>query len=202
MIKKRKNYKRDTEFLFEVGCFRHLSRSWKRFLNSDVANNTEHTLRVIWIALFLAEREGVENVEKVLKMALLHDVGESRTGDVDYLSRQYTERKEDEAISDIFGGTSLEQEFRVLWDEYAERKNIESQIVKDADNLDVEFELAEQRACGHSMGSVWQERRKKSVYPKLFTQSAREIWNAVQKSDVHDWHLNARNRFQDGDWKK
>ena len=36
--------RRDTEFLFEIGCFRFLPRSWKRFLNSDFANNAEHTL--------------------------------------------------------------------------------------------------------------------------------------------------------------
>jgi len=199
MIKKRKNNERDVELLFEIGCLRHLPRSWKRFLNPDVANNTDHIFRVMWIALLLAKREGVKNEEKVLKIAMLHDIGESRTGDVDYLSRQYTERKEDRAMSDMLQGTGLKLEFLALWKEYAERKSIESRIVKDADGLDIELELAEQRASGHSIGSLWQKERNKSVYPKLFTQSAREMWNAIQKSDVHSWHSDARNRFKDGD---
>lgn len=201
-MKNKKNHKRDIEFLFEVGCLRYMPRTWKRFFNPDVANNTEHTLRVIWIALLLSEYEDVRDKEKVLKMALIHDLTESRTGDVDYLSRQYTERKEDKAIGDIFKDTAFEKELLALWREYEQRKNIEARIVKDADNLDVELELAEQESRGHSVGAIWSGQRKKLVYPKLYTNSAKKLWNKIHQSEIHDWHLNANNRFWYGDWKK
>jgi len=201
-MKKTKNYKRDIELLFEVSCMRHIQRSWKRFFNPDVANNTEHTMRVIWIALLLSEYENTGNKEKIFKIALIHDLTESRTGDVDYLSRQYVERKESEAIDDILKNTIFEKEYKKLWHEYEKKENIEAKIVKDADNLDVELELAEQKARGHSLGLIWNKQRKKIVHPKLYTKSAKILWDKISKAKVHDWHLNTNNRFKGGDWKR
>ena len=176
------SFKRDIELLFEVGTFRHLDRIWKQFLNPDVANNAEHTFRVAWIALTLAKYENVKDHGKILKMALVHDLPESRCGDVHYLSRQYVKRNEDLAVEDMFKDSIHESEFRNIWREYEDRKSIESKIVKDADNLDVEFELRELFKQGHTVGSIWKQQRKKNVYPKLYTQSAGKIWNEVNDS--------------------
>lgn len=197
-----KNYKRDIELLFEIGCMRYMARSWKRFFNPDVANNAEHTLRVAWIALMLSKYDKIGDKEKILKMALIHDLTESRTGDVDYLSRQYTERKEDKAIGNIFKGTVFEKELPLLWREYEEKKSMEAKIVKDADNLDVELELVEQESRGHSIGKLWNDLRKKIVYPKLYTNYAKKLWDEIHRSNVHNWHMNADNRFRNGHWKK
>jgi putative hydrolases of HD superfamily len=195
------NKKRDIELLFEIGCFRFVQRTWKRFMNPDVANCAEHTFRVVWIALTVAKYEKNVNHEKLLKMALMHDLAESRTGDVDYLSRQYTQRNERQAEHDLFSGTVHEDELMLL-EEYAKRESIESKIVKDADILDVELELIETKSRGHSMGTIWTKDRKDKVYPKLYTQSAKKMWEDMHKANPHDWHLNGRNRFTKGDLKK
>ena len=193
---------RDIELVFEISCLRHLDRSWKRFFNPGFANNAEHIFRVTWTALIIAAQEQRGDHEKILKMALLHDIGESRTGDVDYITRQYTTRDDDRAMSDILKSTSLEEEFSVLWKEYEERTSIESQIVKDADTLDVEIDLREARARGQEIGTFWDKERRERVYPTLFTASARKMWAEIHRQSPHDWHLNAPNRFTDGDWKK
>jgi len=181
---------------------RFMQRTWKRFGNPDVANNTEHSFRVAWTAWMLAEHEQKGDKEKILKMALVHDITESRTGDVDYLSRQYVERKEEGAIHDIVRDTVFEKELVALWQEYEKKASIEAKLVKDADNIDVELELMEQKSKGHPIGTIWNASRKKAVYPKLFTSSAKKLWDEIHKSGVDDWHLNANNRFKGGDWKK
>jgi putative hydrolase of HD superfamily len=201
-MKQKKNSQRNIELMFEIGCLRHMPRSWKRFLNPDTANNTEHTMRVIWLALLIAKYEKPVNEEKILKMALVHDMPESRTGDVDYLSRQYVERKEEKAVSNIFGETIFEKEMPELWHEYEKRASLEAKIVKDADNLDVELELMEQISQGHSMGSIWQTWRQKKVYPRLYTAFAKKFWQEIRQAEPHDWHLKADNRFNEGDWSK
>jgi len=71
--------KRDVEFLFEIGALRLIPRQWQRFHLPFVQNLTEHHYRVVWLALLIANREGKGNVEKIMKMALVHDVAESRT---------------------------------------------------------------------------------------------------------------------------
>ena len=192
--------KRDIELLYEVGCMRFLQRNWRQFLNADFSNETEHSYRVAWIAMILAKHERVKDLGKIVRMALVHDVGESRSGDVHYVSRQYTERDEKLAIEDVFSGTSLEQEMKELWHEYEERKTLEAKIVKDADNLDVEFELKEQEAKGETLRKYWQDARER-VYKNLFTQSAKRLWREIQSSSPHDWHFFARNRFTAGDWR-
>ena len=106
--------KRDIEFLFEIGDFRNIDRAWKQFFSANNANNAEHSFGVIWLALLLAKYEKNKNPEKILKMALVHDLGESRTGDAHYVSKNYTTRNEKKAIQDIFKDTVL-QEMIDLW---------------------------------------------------------------------------------------
>jgi len=199
------NISRDIDLLYELGAIRHIDRMWKRFLNADFANNTEHLFRVAWIALVIAKHEGVTNTDKILKMAIAHDIAESRTGDVDYLSRQYVERKETLAIDDILEDTILEEEFKALLHEYELRESIESRIVKDADNLDVDMELREQADRGHALPSrpEWVAMRKHVRDTKLYTKTAKKMSEAITESDPHGWHVNSqRNRLKGGDWKK
>lgn len=194
------NKERDIEFLFEVGHLRLMRRMWRRFFNSEVANVAEHSFRVIWIALLLAKKEKVKNEEKILKMAMVHDIAESRTGDVDYLSRLYADLKEELAIGDMIDKTIFEKEFLNLWKEVEEKKTIEAKIIKDADTLDVNLELREQMI--QSVAGKFESFREELVKPKLFTQAAKEYWSIIRKADAHDWHFKSRNRFSKGDWKK
>lgn len=193
--------KRDIELLFEIGFFRFIKRSWQRFLALSSANNAEHSFRVAWIALMLAKYEKVDNHEKILKMALVHDLPESRCGDVDYVSREYTKRKESDAIADSLKETIFGKEMVDIWNEYEKRESIEAKIVKDADNIDCELELGELKEQGSSLKEIWQNNRRKMVYPKLYTDSAKKIWDEIETANPHDWHLMGKNRFNSGDWK-
>ncbi len=191
--------KRDVEFMFEVGALRFLQRNWKQFLGPQFQNITEHTIRVIWISLILAKKENVTNTEKIMKLALVHDIAESRTGDTQYVSRLYNEQDEDQAIKDIFQDTLLAEEFMALAEEYEKRESPESKIVKDADILDVDLELQEQSKMGCSLREEWKPQRN-AVYNTLYTESAKEFWKEIRQANPHDWHL-SKNRLTHGDWK-
>lgn len=195
--------KRDVEFLFEIGALRHIPRQWSRFHLPFVQNLTEHHYRVTWLALIIAAREGKGNIEKIMKMAIAHDIAESRTGDVDYLARQYVDRHEDKAIADMLDQTSLQAEFLALIEEYEKRESIESKIVKDADNLDVDLDLREQASTGHRIADEWESNRRYVGENKLFTKTAREMHKAIWEANPHDWHnLSPGNRHLGGDWKR
>ncbi|QQR92415.1 MAG: HD domain-containing protein [Candidatus Iainarchaeum archaeon] len=193
---------RDLELLYELTSLRFIKRTWTQFLSPGMENDAEHHFRVAWIALTFAKMEGIQDIGKVARMALVHDIAESRTGDVHYVSREYTKRMENEAIHEILRETGAENELLELWKEYEKRESPESKIVKDADNLAVNMELQEQAAMGNPVKNVWTENRKFIYENKLFTPSAKRLWEAIDKSNPHDWHLNARNRFNSGDWKK
>lgn len=196
-----KKFSKDLDFLYEIGSIRHLVRTWTQFVRSDVANVTEHIYRVIWIALVIAKHEKNVNTEKLMKMALVHDITESRTGDAHYLSRQYVERREEMAIDDIMKDTSLDEEFINLWNEYEKKESIEAKIVKDADNLDVDLELNE-LPIDKRLRAGFQHIRAQAIHKKFYTKTAEKMWLEIQSSNPHDWHLKGRNRFVAGDWKK
>jgi putative hydrolase of HD superfamily len=191
----------DVNFLFEMGNIRLIKRMGSRFLGAFEADLADHHFRVFWIAMAIAANEEGADTGKVAKLAMVHDIAESRTGDVDYLARQYVERNEKLAIEDMLAGTSFEKEFYELWEEYEKCETLEAKIVKDADNLDVDFELAEKAASGHELPKIW-EKHRIAPRSKLYTDSARKLCKEFEQASPHDWHLKGRNRNNHGDWKQ
>jgi len=157
----------------------------------DVANDLEHTLRVVWIALILARSEGIKSEEKIIKMALIHDIEETRTSDLSYVQKVYVKADDDKAGKDLFEGTTLNDFYNDCFKEYNKRESFEAKIVKDADNLDVDMELKELEERGSQLPEKWRELRRKVRDEKLYTESAKKMWDEIQQSDVSSWHLAA-----------
>ncbi|MEK7557227.1 MAG: HD domain-containing protein [Patescibacteria group bacterium] len=189
--KKGKQLRRDIEFLYEMGSLRNLPRSWRQTLGIDCANDLEHTLRVMWLALILARREGVKDEGKVLKMAMAHDIAETRTGDTNYIFAVYAKNDEEQAEKDIFANTSLTDFASDVLHEYRQRRTLAAKIVKDADNLDVDLEMRELEQKGSKLPQKLQKFRRLVRQKKLYTQAAKDLWDALDSVDVADWHLTA-----------
>ncbi|MFC3993351.1 HD domain-containing protein [Actinoplanes siamensis] len=184
--------------MFEIGTMRHLARTWNQFGGISFANVAEHTMRVAWISLAIASREGAD-CGKVVQMALVHDAAETRTGDVHYMSRLYTERHEAKALGDMTADTSLEW-IQELWQEYERQSSLEARIVKDADTLDVDFELRELAATGSRLPEMFKPIRD-GVNTKLRTKTAVELYESLLRTNPHSWHLEGKNRATAGDWQ-
>lgn len=175
---------RDLDFLYQLGSLRHVQRSWRQYFGTDVATDLEHTLRVAFTALMLAKAEGGADEEMILKMALVHDLAESLTGDLTPIQKRYVEIDEEKAVGDMFRDTSLE-EYNDILKRYWKRECIESKIVKDADRLDVDIEIQELIIRGHDM-KRW-EKQRAHIRDDFYTDSARDMWDTVQKSDPTNW---------------
>jgi putative hydrolase of HD superfamily len=196
-----KPFKRDVEFIYEIGCLRLMQRMWSRFLTPGFANVAEHHFRVAWISLVIAQREGPVDEAKLLKMALAHDLPESRAGDLDYVSRLYAERHEDQAMADMLDGTVLAPELVDIWNEYESLGSLEAKIVKDADYIDVDAELAEQRASGNQGIYDFKDPIRRHVgATKLKTKTGKLLWQAVRDGNPYDWISSSKNRLNSGDW--
>jgi putative hydrolases of HD superfamily len=193
MTRRKNTLPLDVDFLYEIGSMRFIQRTWRQFFRDEVANNAEHTFRVVWIALVIARQEKVKNEEKIIKLSLIHDISESRCLDTNYVSKIYSSRDEEKAIKDMLKDTSLAEEFIELFHECKEKKTIEAQIVKDADNLDVDFEIQEMMSKGHTMKKVWS---RKNIRTMLFTKSAKKLWDELYAADPHRWHVTAHNKYK------
>jgi putative hydrolase of HD superfamily len=180
--------KRNIDLLYEVGSMRNVQRSWRQYFGMDCANILEHSIRVALIALILGRLEGVKDEGKLLKMALVHDLPETRAGDLTHLQRLYSDRDEAKAAEALFADTNLEDLTEVL-EEYEERHSIEAKIIKDADNLDVDLELRELADKGSVLPAQWKKSRKIIREKKLYTKSAKKLWDEIEKSNSHQWHV-------------
>src|SRR3989344_2686275 len=152
--------KRDLEFLYEIGTLKNTERSWQQFMGSGCATVPEHTFRVIFLALLIARGEQFKDEEKILKMALVHDLSETRTGDANYLTAVYSNREDKRAVHDTFLGTSLTDLNSGILEEYEARETLAAKIVKDADNLDVDIELKEMKNLGSVIAKKFDGTRK------------------------------------------
>jgi len=150
--------------------------------------------------MMLARLEGADT-GKVAQMALVHDLGETRTGDVNYLSRMYTARNEQDAMRHSVSGTCIEDLVKALWEEYEARETLEAKIVKDADSLDCDLDLAERKEAAPSLFAALKPTRI-AVYERLYTESARRLFEAIKDSDPHSWHISGKNRLTAGDWQR
>lgn len=113
----------------------------------DVESVAAHSFGVAIIAMLLADRtraRGIEvNVERLLRMALMHDLTEARTGDLPSTIKQYFGKATIKAADERIAGEMLAELGRLgesyleLWRDYEHRASIEARLVKAADKLDL-----------------------------------------------------------------
>ena len=99
----------------------------------------EHSWRIMLMAYWISDEFPEANLEKLLKMCLIHDLGEAFTGDIP--SFEKTEVNEEREAELLFKWTkSLPEPFATemmeLYREMEERKTLEARIYKALDNME------------------------------------------------------------------
>ena len=135
------------------------------------ANGTEsvaaHSFGVATTAMLLGDeirsRGTVVDLEKLLRMALLHDWAETRIGDmpktaVTYFGAEVRREAELAAFADVVAGTrSVGTDYCRLHEEYELRTTIEAKIVKAADVIDLLVQaLAMERSGARGLDEFWE----------------------------------------------
>ena len=114
------------------------------FKRNEADSVAAHSFSTSLLAYFLAKqlnKEGQKvDAEKVLKMALVHDIGETIVGDVGTFVKGMAggvfKNIEEEGVKALTSGLDSQDEIIKLVEEYNDRKTIEARVVKAADNLD------------------------------------------------------------------
>jgi putative hydrolase of HD superfamily len=146
-------------FLTELMRLKALPRTgWLLRGVRDVESIADHSFGVAFISMLLADRaleQGLKvNTELVLRMALLHDIAEVRTGDLPNTVKPYfpgnsLAEANDRAADDVFAALGHTAEaYKRIREEYEARESLESRIVKAADKLDLLFQAKEYQKGG------------------------------------------------------
>ena len=70
---------------------------------------------------------------RVLKICLVHDLPEARTGDLNYMYKKYVTVDEEKAIKELTDSLFFGADIKTAINEFNERKTKESLIAHDAD---------------------------------------------------------------------
>lgn len=99
----------------------------------------EHSFSVALVAMMIADllvAAGMAvDVEKTLRLALLHDAAEVRTGDIPMPVKRPDVREALRELEDSVAREVLPESYARLHEEYERRESIEARIVKAADKL-------------------------------------------------------------------
>jgi len=124
---------------------------------TEVKSVALHTLDTAVISMLLTDlfKELGFNVdcERVLRIALIHDLPETRIGDIALPYKKYFEggknlkKFEENALSDILSESDAPDEYMEIWK--GKGRGIEGEIVSIADLMSILFEQIELRSRGY-----------------------------------------------------
>lgn len=99
----------------------------------------EHSWRLAVLAMLCADEYPELDHDKLIRMCLIHDLGEALTGDVpSFCKTEQNEMTEREAWEAILGALPepYTSDFRVLYEEMEARKTPEAKLYKALDNME------------------------------------------------------------------
>jgi len=148
----------------------------------------DHTCLVALYALFLAEAinenpaaqrlEHPLNVERVVSLALIHDLAESVLTDLpkrstEALGAEAKHRAEEQIVADLLAQIPSGKRYVALWREYDAASTPEARLVKDVDKLEMVMQSVRYAERGHTnmhefrTGHAWHYPISQTLFEQL-----------------------------------
>ena len=150
----------------------------------------DHSFSVAFLSMLLTDffkKKGFKvDDAKVMKMAILHEIGESRLGDLQLDARRLIgmeniSRAETTAVAEIL---ELYPELIELWQEFEHGNSIEASIVKIADKLELLFQALDyERRGAKNLEKIFTDAENRKSFGKLpyIDEFVKEIFKMRQK---------------------
>jgi putative hydrolase of HD superfamily len=193
VIKLNSEAKRLVNFLFETRILKYLPRASLPYLKTPLKENVaEHTFYVTIIGWILAKLEKADE-NKIIKMALIHDLAEVRGGERNLINKFYNQTlNEPKIIREISKDHNLKNfEIEKLFDEFFEEKTKEAKIVRDADVLAGMLLEKEVFDSGNQKAKKWLI----VSLTRLKTKSGKDFGELLVKTDSDLWWLEIAKRY-------
>lgn len=167
----------------------HLKRSrrtgWWVAGITDPESVAEHSWRTAVIAYFIALAEGADP-ERTVTMAVLHDLAETRTGDIEYVGRHYVTAESDQTIAKDQSAdlpAAMTDAFLAVIRQLEDRASAETACLRDADKLECLLQAREYQRQGHGDVQTWIDNMAAAVR----TPTGRTLAQAALKADPAEW---------------
>lgn len=135
-MSKKESNKRILYLIEQAGILMLMQRNHVRNLGNITFDTiASHSFHVAVISYCICRMEGLSHEDglKGISMGLLHDLAEARTGDNDFVTKNYTTMDEERATKDQFSGFDFGKDLLGELTEYKKRESKVAKCVKDAD---------------------------------------------------------------------
>lgn len=178
--------KQIVNLLFEARILKDVVRSGYAFLGSGTESIAEHSFMTAFICFVMAKLEKDTDLEKLVTMALVHDLAEARTGDFNYVEKQYSITDENKAVNHLIKSLSFGDEIKQLIDEFNANDTIESKLARDADQISFILELKKLSDTGSKGPEIWLP----VVLKRVKTETGKKIAREVMETRWDEWWMN------------
>ena len=119
-------------------------QGWKEKLGiNNPESVAEHSYSTSVMSMILSDLEGL-NTEKIVRMALLHDLAESVIGDItpNNMARDEKIKKENIAMKEILQNlpNKTAESYFKTWNDYQKKSSEEAKLLHDIDKLEMAFQ--------------------------------------------------------------
>ncbi|MDR1038619.1 MAG: HD domain-containing protein [Deltaproteobacteria bacterium] len=191
----RSDDERLADFLYEAAMLKRTPRTGYQFLGRGRESVAEHSFGVVLISYALAwkaREHGLSpDTERILKLALFHDLPEARTGDLNYMNKRYVASLEDRAHADAASGLPFQGELESLYREWKACETLEAKLAADADQLDMVLELSRLAADGCGQALEWISFAKK----RFRTEEGKALCEAAAARDPSAWWFEKKDEY-------
>ncbi len=184
-------YHKIANFVYETNIHSKTPRSGLWFLGSGEQSVAEHLFHAAMIAYALAYFEPKADKNKVVLMALFHDIGEGRVSDHNYIHQRYGRLAEENAVKDIAKSIPFGKEILDLYKEEQEKRTLEARLVKDADNLEWITTLRAEEAKGNIKAHEWINIASK----RLKTDAGKKLGKILINMHPDAWWFDAKDSW-------
>ena len=172
-------------YLFEMGHLKRLTRAgWALLGIPQPETVAEHSFRAGAVGIALAALEGAD-AGRTAALCILHDAHQTRNGDVLPVARAYVTTAMPTAVTAHQTSampSAVAKIFQDLVAEYEAGQTLESQLARDAHEIETLLQAAEYRAQGHDT-QAWRE----TSAAALRTGPARQLAQAIGTANPHSW---------------
>lgn len=173
------------DLLFEAKLLKEVPRSGYQYLGAGRESVAEHSFLTTFIAHVLAKLEPAADALKLLRMCLLHDLPEARTGDLNLVHKQYVTADETAAIADLTRPLPFGDEITDLLGEFRDGLTLEAQLAHDADQLSLLIDLKSLQDVGYATPAKWMAH----VRERMQTETGRRIARGILETEWDHWWL-------------